>query len=208
MTIKFKNHYNQIGRKKDFKIKYHAEDMTDQSQLSSASICEMAKRYGIDAIIAKAKQTNIEADSALAGKLYGHDYTNMFNSKEEMLNVKKKLNNLFENIPAEIRKKEFNDDPMQFINAYTTNNENKLSKLADIGIVSKSQLEQVKKFNANRRAIEAENLTRQNFINELEKQQGAMYENFKKNGNITFNNMANNTTPVPSVSPSIPESNM
>ena len=59
MTIKFKNHYNQIGRKKDFKIKYNAEDMTDQSQIASASICEMAKRYGIDAIIAKAKQTNI-----------------------------------------------------------------------------------------------------------------------------------------------------
>ena len=79
----FKNHYSQIGKKEGFAIKYEDEDMTDQSQLSSASIVEMAKRFGIDAIIAKAERMNIEADSLLAGKLYGHDFTQMFNSKEE-----------------------------------------------------------------------------------------------------------------------------
>lgn len=208
MTIKFKNHYNQIGRKKDFTIKYEAEDMTDQSQLTSASICEMAKRYGIDAIIAKAKQTNIEADSMLAGKLYGHDFTNMFNSKEEMLNVKKRIGNLFENIPAEIRKTIFKDNPINFINAYVTNDENKLEQLENIGIISKTQLEQVRNYNKNKKAIAEENINRERFIKELEKQQGAMYENFKKNGNINFNNMADVTTPSPSLQQSIQKSDL
>ena len=92
--MEFKNHYNQIGKKENFKIKYEAEDMTDQSQLSSASITEMAKRYGIDAIIAKANQRNIEAGQ-LQDTLYGNDYSQMFTSREELLNVKKKLNNVF-----------------------------------------------------------------------------------------------------------------
>ena len=141
----FKNHYSQIGRKEGFSIKYEDEDMTDQSQLSSASIVEMAKRFGIDAIIAKAERTNIEADSLLAGKLYGHDFTQMFNSKEEMLNTKKKLNNLFENIPARMRKELFNDNPMEFVNAYVTNDEKKLTELSKVGLVSQTQLESVKK---------------------------------------------------------------
>lgn len=206
MAIKFKNHYNQIGRKEDFKIKYDEEDMTDQSQLSSASITEMAKRYGIDAIMAKAEQRNLEA-GAIQDKLFGHDFTNMFKSREELLNTKKNLNNLFENIPARIRKEYFNDNPMEFINAYTTNDENKLEKLAEIGIVSQTQLENVKTYNANKRAIIAENEKRKAFITELEKQQGALYENFKTTGNINIGTNNNNTTNIPSVQGDLPQLN-
>ena len=201
--MNFKNHYNQIGKKKDFKTKYNAEDETDQSQIASASIVEMAKRYGIDAIIAKAEQKNIEANSSLANQLYGHDFTNMFNSKEEMLNVKKKLNNLFENIPARIRKEIFKDNPMEFINAYATNDEKKLGKLAEIGIVSQSQLEDVKQYNIQKNKERIETETRKAFITELEKKTGALYEEFKTNGNININVNKNDAINNPSISPSV-----
>lgn len=207
MSIKFKNHYNQIGRKEEFKISYDEPDMTDQSQLSSASITEMAKRYGIDAIMAKAQQRIVEENSALAGKLYGNDYSNMFTSKEEMLNVKKKLNNVFENIPAIIRKEVFKDNPMEFINAYTTNDETKLEKLAEIGLVSQTQLENVKQYNANQRAIKAENETRKAFITELEKQQGALYETFKTSGNINLSINNDNTKNTTGLQGDLPQSN-
>lgn len=198
MTLKFKNHYNQIGRKEDFKIKYTAEDMTDQSQVVGASITEMARKYGIDAIIAKASQRNIEAGQ-LQDKLYGNDYTQMFKSKEEMLNVKRKLNNLFENIPAIIRKEQFGDNIMNFINAYTTNDETKLGKLAEIGLVSQKQLENVKAYNANIKAEKQEAANRQAFIAELEKQQGALYETFKTTGTININHNQINTENTPNV---------
>lgn len=191
MAIKFKNHYSQIGKKEEFKVKYTAEDKTDQSQLCSASITEMAKRFGIDAIIAKAQQTTI--DTNLQDKLYGNDYTQMFKSKEDLLNVKKKLNNVFENIPAILRKQLFNDNPMEFINAYTTNDEIKLGKLKEIGLVSETQFEQVKQFNAQRKAEKQENETRLAFINKLEKEQGAMYEQFKKTGNINYSSKQDNS---------------
>ncbi len=187
----FKNHYSQIGRKKDFGIKYEAEDMTDQSQIVGASITEMAKKFGIDAIMARAEQLNV--DDKLKDQLYGHDYTQMFNSREELLNVKKKLNNVFENIPARIRKETFNDDPMEFINAYTSNDETKLEKLKEIGLVSNTQFNQVKEINNNRRITEAENLKRKEFISKLNETQGELYENFKKTGNIAFNVGKNDT---------------
>lgn len=206
MAIKFKNHYNQIGKKEGFKTKYEAEDMTDQSQLSSASITEMAKRYGIDAIIAKANQRNIEAGQ-LQDKLYGNDYTQMFKSREELLNVKKKLNNVFENIPAIIRKEQFGDNVMNFINAYTSNDEVKLGKLAEIGLVSQTQLETVKAYNANKKAQAEESIKRQEFITQLEKQQGALYENFKTTGNINIGTNNNNTTNIPSVQGDLPQLN-
>lgn len=202
MTIKFKNHYSQIGKKEEFKVKYDEKDMTDQSQLCSASIVEMARKYGIDAIIAKAEQRNLEA-GAIQDKLYGHDFTNMFKSREELLNTKKKLNNIFENIPARMRKEYFNDNPMEFINAYTSNDEKKLGKLAEIGLVSETQLNAVKTYNANKRAVETENANKARFIEQLEKQQGALYENFKKTGNITISNLENNTTPNTSIPPSL-----
>ena len=206
MTIKFKNHYSQIGRKEGFKIKYEAEDLTDQSQLSSASITEMAKRYGIDAIIAKAEQRNIEANSALADKLYGNDFTQMFKSKEELLNTKKKLINVFENIPARIRKEQFNDNPMEFINAYVSIDENKLSKLADIGLISQTQLEAVKNYNKQKLKEKQENQTRQAFIKVLEAQQGELYEKFKETGTININNSQNIQTNNPSIQTGIQQS--
>ncbi len=201
--MKFKNHYSQIGKKEGFKIKYDAEDLTDQSQLSSASITEMAKRYGIDAIIAKAEQKNVEANSALANKLYGNDYTQMFKSKEELLNTKKRLNNLFENIPARIRKEQFNDNPMEFINAYTCNDETKLGKLAEIGIVSKSQLESVKNYNKQIKLQKQEIETQKAFIKALESKQGELYEKFKETGNININNIQNNQTDNTNVQKSV-----
>lgn len=194
--MEFKNSYSIIGRKDDFKIKYEEKDMTDQSQLASASITEMAKRYGIDAIMARAEQ--MEVNEEVKNRLYGNDYTQMFNSREELLNTKKKLNNLFENIPARIRKEVFNDEPMEFVNAYTSNDENKLDKLQKIGIISESQMEQVRAYNQNKRQIELENKKRAEFISKLEQKQGEMYETFKKTGdiaiNINQNSSANNSS--------------
>ena len=111
-----------------------------------------------------------------------------------MLNTKKKLNNLFENIPARMRKELFNDNPMEFVNAYVTNDEKKLTELSKVGLVSQSQLETVKNYNANIKKINEENKIRQKFIAELEKQKEGLYDTFKATGNINLNNIQNNET--------------
>lgn len=191
--MKFKNRYSGQGRKEEFFTKQeNKEDLTDQSQISSASISSMAKKFGIDALIAKAQKMNIENEKIL-DQLYGNDYTKMFTSRDELLNTKKKLNNLFEHLPAKMRKEVFNDNVMEFVNAYTTNDENKLTQLHKLGIVDEHQLNSVKSYNANIRAQKQEAETKARFIAELERNQGAIYENFKKTGNISINNMQNNT---------------
>lgn len=145
MVTKFKNVYSEQKIKKEFFTKGGGERKTKQDQITSASITEMAKRFGIDAIISKANQMN--ADQYLQDQLYGHDYSNMFKSKEEMLNVKKNLNTIFERIPAKMRKEIFNDKIENFVTAYTENNENTLTELNKLGLVSKTQLEQVQNYN-------------------------------------------------------------
>lgn len=181
----WKNSYDSREVQKEFFTKIKGEDKTDQSQLAGASIVEMAKKFGIDAIIAKAEQTYINEN--LQDKLYGHDLTSMYQSKEELLNVKKKLNNLFENIPARIRKEVFNDDPAEFLNAYTFNDETKLAELNKLGIVSDTQINQVKEYNQMKAKEKAEAKLREQFVNELQKQGDTLYENFKKTGNVTNN---------------------
>lgn len=153
----------------------------------------MAKRFGIDAIIAKAEKTVIDSIS-LQDKLYGNDFTKLFKSPEERLNVKRNLNRLFELIPARIRKNEFNDNVADFVNAYTTNDENKLKKLQDIGLISKTQLDQVKEYNTEMNKKKQEIKTKKAFLDKLEEIKGGLYENFAKTGNIDFNINQNNTS--------------
>ena len=162
MTIKFKNAYENKRNEKFFtKIDYE-DDPTDQSQIIGASMREMAKKFGIDALIAKAEQTMI--NESLQNELYGNDYTNMFTSKEHLLNVKKNVHNLFERIPARIRKEIFNDNVQEFLDAYTTNDENKLTTLNKYGIVSDSQLNAVKQYNINKAKELKEIQTKNSFI--------------------------------------------
>lgn len=189
----FKNYYENRKRHDEFKWKQKDKtSLTDQSQLCGASIVEMAKRFGIDAIIAKAEKTIVD-NINLQDKLYGNDFTKLFKSPEERLNVKRNLNRLFELIPARIRKTEFNDNVADFINAYTTNDINKLTKLEEIGIVSKTQLEQVKQLNKEINNKKQEIETKKAFLNKLEEMKGGLYENFAKTGNIDFNINQNNT---------------
>lgn len=193
--IKFKDKYSSIGKKGDeFVTKYseNAEDMTDQSQVVSASIVEMAKRFGIDAIIAKAEQKVVE-NQAILDQLYGHDYTKMFTNKESMLNAKNKLNTIFEKLPARIRKEYFNDNVTEFVDAYTYNDERKLEQLNKLGIVSNTQLEEVKGYNKKIKLEKEEQIKKQQFIEKLSEQQGALYEKFKETGNIIFDNNKINT---------------
>ena len=197
----FKDTYSEIRKKEEFYKKHEGEDMTDQSQLCGASIVEMAKKFGIEAIIAKAEATEI--DDTLKDKLYGNDFTNMFKNKEDMLNTRKKIMNLFENIPARIRKEQFGDDVASFLNAYTTNDENKLGALNKIGIVSDTQLNSVKEYNKLQKQIRQENETRKRFTELLEQKGNILYENFKKFGDITKNNQINNTASNQDVQTSI-----
>lgn len=190
--MKFKNHYETKKIKKEFFTKISKEDMTDQSQLASASIVEMAKRYGIDAILAKAEQTQV--DQNVMDKLYGHDLTKLYTDKAEMLTMRNKLNNLFENIPARLRKNMFDDKVENFIHAYTSNDENKLEALSGIGLVSKTQLENVKEYNKIKREEAKEAIKRQEFTDMLKDKGVELYEQFKKTGNIINNNIQNNTT--------------
>ena len=88
---------------------------------------------------------------------------------------------------------------MNFINAYTSNDEIKLGKLAEIGLVSQTQLENVKAYNEDKRKQAEEAAKRQQFITELEKKQGALYENFKQTGTININIPEINTGNIPSV---------
>lgn len=191
--------YDKIRKKEEFFTEYDKEkavDMTDQSQLCGASIVEMAKKFGIDAIIAKAEQRMVDNNKIL-DQLYGNDYTKMFNTTENMLNVKKKLNNLFENIPARIRKEMFNDNVSEFIQAYTTNDETKLNTLNKIGLVSDTQLEQVRNYNESKRKETKENELRKAFSEKMNKLEKGLYDKFKETGNIDIsinkNNAANNT---------------
>lgn len=189
---KIRYRYSEMKKKPEFyRPTESKETLTDQSQICSASIVEMAKKFGIDAIIAKAEK--MEIDDRLKDKLYGHDYTKMFKSREELLNTKKRLNNLFENVPARIRKEIFNDSVEEFINAYTYNDETKLTQLNRLGLVSDTQLDNVKKYNQKIEKERIETETRAKFTEELKKQGETLYETFKKTGIINTNDIKNNT---------------
>ena len=54
--MEFKNRYSGQRRKEEFFTKQeNKEDLTDQSQITTASISSMAKKFGIDVLIAKAQ---------------------------------------------------------------------------------------------------------------------------------------------------------
>lgn len=184
--MKFKNFYNNRKVKEEFFTKQeNREELTDQSQITSASISAMAEKFGIDAVIAKAQQKNIESET-LKAQLYGNDFSQMFKSKEEMLNTKNKLNRLFEKLPARIRKEEFNDNVVNFVNAYTNGDEKKLESLNKLGIVSDKQLNYVKNMNETKQAEKNENIKRTEFITKLENMKAGLYENYKKTGTINI----------------------
>lgn len=191
-AIKFKNRYNTIGTKKEFWKEYDQKDMTDQSQLAGASIVEMAKKFGIDAIISKAEKMEIEVGN-LQDQLFGHDLTKTFQNNTELLETKKKLSTVFERIPARMRKELFNDNTEEFLNAMTHNDEKKLEQLNKIGMISDTQLTKVKEYNKKLRTEAEENRIRKEFTKALEENKNELYTQFKKNGNIITNNQNNDT---------------
>lgn len=184
--MNFRNRYSVLKEtekdRKQFKKELTDERLTDQSQLERASITEMAKKFGIDALMAKAEQNYINED--LQNKLYGIDYTKMFTSMDELLKTKKKLNRVFEQIPARIRKEEFHDNVAEFVTAYTSSDENRLERLNKYGIISDSQLNNVKTRNNNIRAEREEAAKKEEFIRKLEEQKAGLYEKFKTTGTI------------------------
>lgn len=196
------NQYETRKIKKEFQRNPAKEkDLTRQDQVVQASITEMANRYGIDAIIAKAKAK--EVDQVVMDKLYGHDLTEMYQDKSQLLNVRNRLTNVFNNIPAGIRKEMFHDRPEEFVQAYMINDEKKLEALQKVGIVSKTQLEKVKKYNQNLKNIEIENKKRLEFTEQLKLKGDLLYENFKRTGDIIYNNNQNITDNNQNVQPSV-----
>ena len=191
----FRNYYSTKEKKQEFQKIVEGESLTDQSQYASASIREMAKRFGIDAIMAKAEQ--MTATESLKDHLYGNDFTKMFKSKDELLNVKKRLRERFELIPARMRKTIFNDDIEEFVNAYTYNDINKLTELNKVGIISTTQLEQAIAYDNKLKETAKENALKTKFIAELEKQKEGLYDTYKKTGSINLGNNQSNTVNNP-----------
>lgn len=193
----FRNYYSTKEKKQEFQKIVEGESLTDQSQYASASIREMAKRFGIDAIMAKAEQ--MTATESLKDHLYGNDFTKMFKSKDELLNVKKRLRERFELIPARMRKTIFNDDIEEFVNAYTYNDINKLTELNKVGIISTTQLEQAIAYDNKLKETAKENALKTKFIAELEKQKEGLYDTYKKTGSINLGNNQSNTVNNPNI---------
>lgn len=195
MTIEFNNTYCSRRKKPEFFTTPDTEnDLTDQSQLANASIKEMAKKFGIEALENLARKQYLEEGSKLKDTLYGNDFTKLHTSKEELLNTKKKVAKLFEQVPAILRKELFHDNPIEFVNAYVSNDENKLSGLHKAGIISDTQINIVKEYNRNLRLQKEENIKKQEFITKLENQHGALYEQFKKTGDIIIPNPKDTST--------------
>lgn len=202
MSITFKNKYEQRKREEFFTKYENNEKKTDESQHCQASITEMAKKFGIDAMISLAKQRTLEAESTKSA-IYGLDLTKGAKSKEEILNIKNRLNNVFMNIPAIIRKEMFKDNPIEFINAYTSGDINKLTELNKIGLLSDTQLDNVKSYNEKILKEQKEAIQRKSFIEKLESMKEGLYETFKNTGNIDINNIQNNSANNTNVQDSI-----
>lgn len=191
--MSFKNKYERRQRTEFWKKYENNQKVTDESQQSQASITEMAKKYGIEALEMKAMKTNIEA-SELQNRLYGNDLTKSFNSREELLKTKMKLNKEFEKLPAVLRKQLFNDNVVEFVNAYTSEDLNKLEVMKNHGIISETQLNNVKTYINNKELARKEELNRKQFIDRLETMKEGLYENYKATGTITLNNLQGDTT--------------
>lgn len=140
--IKFKNNYNQMKIKEEFFREIKGESRTDQDQLAQASITIMAEKFGIDAIINKAKM--MEPDENTKLQLYGRDLTQFINNKADILNLKRDLTNVFERIPAAMRKEYFNDDVVNFVDAYSSGDVKRLEVLQKYGLIHENQVENVK----------------------------------------------------------------
>lgn len=191
--IKRKNYYETIGKKEEFWRKIEDKThKTNQDELERASISVMAEKYGIEAIQRKAEQMYIEA-GALQDKLFGHDLTNMNTVKEEILNTKNKLGEIFNLIPARLRKTLFNDNVGEFVNSYINGDEQKLTELSKHGLVSEKQLNKVKIAREQREAKRKEEETKIRFAELIKQKEGELYETFKKTGNIAISNQINNT---------------
>lgn len=153
----FEVSYNSNIKKDNFFRKVSAESLTNQDQLANAKISIMAEKFGIDALISKAKKQTIELD--LQAELYGNDLSNFITNKTDLLQTKANIRRLFERIPAIIRKETFGDNVENFIECYTSGNVEKLEKLVPCGIVNNNQINALKEHYANieKQRIEAEN---------------------------------------------------
>lgn len=192
--MKRNNYYNTIGTKEEFKTKIaEMESLTNQDQLASASIVAMAEKYGIEAIIAKAKQQELEAGQTQS-MLFGIDISQGFKSREQMLGVGQKLNTIFERIPAKIRKEIFNDKVGNFIDKYTNGDLKTAIEMEKIGLMSKKQVQSIQTKIEEIKRIENESRLRDEFIAKLETQKNNLFEAYKKTGTININQTNNNSS--------------
>lgn len=140
--IAFKTNYNQKKIKNDFFREISGESKTKQDQVVQASITLMAEKFGIDAIINKAKMLEPTEENKL--QLYGIDLSKYINEKEKVLNLKRDLEKTFNHLPAAMRKQYFNDDYREFVEAYSSGDLKKLGVLKEYGLVNELQYDKVK----------------------------------------------------------------
>lgn len=167
MKTKFKNNYSERRKKNEFYREIEGESKTDQDQLAQASISIMAEKFGIDAIINKARQ--MEPDEYTKSQLYGRDLTKYLTNKDEVLNLKRDLNLVFETLPAMMRKQLFNDRVEEFVEAYSSSNIEKLEALKKYGLVHEQQLDNLKEY-FNKEKLMQEKAFEEKVQQELKKQ--------------------------------------
>lgn len=156
-TIEFENGYNSRKIKSEFFREISGESKTNQDHLAQASISIMAEKFGIDAIINKAKAN--EPSQYTQQQLFGVNLCNFISDNANLLNLKRDLSKVFEQVPAKIRKELFNDDVKEFVHSYSEGNINKLRELEKYGLVNGLQvdkLEQHYKDIENQKKIEFE----------------------------------------------------
>lgn len=192
--IKFETMYNSNRIRKEYFRKIEGEHQTNQDQLAEAKLSVMAEKFGITALMSKAKQTEINED--LQAELYGNDLTTMITDRTNLLQTKENLRKTFTRIPAIIRKNEFGDKVENFVEAYTSGDLEKLKKLNKIGLIDNLQIEKLNKFNEDRKN-EYEKAKMQEFEKYAKKMnyvKAVIGDNNEKIGNneIQTGNMDNN----------------
>lgn len=181
------------GRKEQFWRTIKGEHMTNQSEAIDGNVRLMAEKYGIETLMSEAERRTIEKES-LQAELYGNDLTQKNMTKEAILESKKKLESMFNRIPARLRKEMFADDVTKFITKYTSQDLNELNELKKVGIISENQYEKVKQYNKEKENRIKEEQTKIRFAEEMKKAEGDLYENFKKNGTLVINKNTTETS--------------
>lgn len=103
------------------------ESLTDQSQADDADINVMIRKFGLMQVMATPEQMNELA--ALHSKMYSEDV-----DYRASLDFIREAKVLFEELPALVRK-EFDNDPMKYVEAFSDGSEENKEKLTRLGLL-------------------------------------------------------------------------